>query len=204
VARSRRAGVESVADHTLATAIVAWLAALDDPALDATRVLELAIVHDLVEAITGDPTPYRADEIPADPEERRAFFMVRHPRSAQDRAAKREAEAGAMRSLLSGVPDAQASRLRALWNEYEARETAEARFVKEADLLEAFLQSRRYAEIVPGVPVDGFRLQVQQEITHPLLRAIRDEHLDQPYPAGHDSRAVATRSDCTVRNHPSD
>src|SRR5262245_57028480 len=60
---------ESVADHSFRVALLAWLAAhlaaADDPALDVDRVLALALIHDLAEALTGDLTPYDPAAIPA-------------------------------------------------------------------------------------------------------------------------------------------
>ena len=51
------AEAESVADHALRTTLLAWLAAAAAPDLDRDRVLKLALVHDLAEALAGDPTP---------------------------------------------------------------------------------------------------------------------------------------------------
>jgi putative hydrolase of HD superfamily len=168
--------VESVADHTTLTALIAWLVALDDPDLDANRVLQLALVHDLAESIAGDPTPYERDEIPpaSDPAAVRAFFSVRHPRSAASRERKEQTEADAMIRLAGLLPEIAAGELAALWEEYEGQSTVEARFVKQVDLLEAYLQSRDYAERFPELPFDGFGLQAEQEITHPVLVGIRD------------------------------
>jgi putative hydrolase of HD superfamily len=176
---------ESVADHTTLTALIAWLVALDDPELDASRVLQLALVHDLAESIAGDPTPYEREEIlPAsDPAAVRAFFSVRHPRSAESRVRKQEAETAAMTRLTGLLPEIAADELAALWEEYEAQSSPEARFVKQVDLLEAFLQSREYAERFPDLPFDGFRLQAEQEISHPALVALRDDRLHGSLPS---------------------
>jgi len=170
---------ESVADHTTLTALIAWLVALDDPDLDAGKVLQLALVHDLAESIAGDPTPYDRDEIPpaSDPDAVRAFFSVRHPRSPESRARKEASEAEATQRLTSLMPDIAAASVTKLTAEYETGQTPEARFVKQVDLLEAFLQSRHYADRFPELPFEGFRLQAEQEITHPVLAAIRDDRL---------------------------
>src|SRR4051794_15354555 len=50
---------ESVADHSYGVALLAWLLAPD--ALDRGRVVELALIHDLAEAVVGDVTPYDRD-----------------------------------------------------------------------------------------------------------------------------------------------
>lgn len=167
---------ESVADHTYRTALLAWLAAATDPGLDRNRVLQLALIHDLAEAITGDPAPYRPDELPpeGDREARRAFFRVRHLRTAENAAAKHAAEHAAIADLLGPLPPALRAELRALWDEYESQTSPEARFVKEADRLEAFFQSREYLADDPELPVWGFADMAANEVHHPALAALRD------------------------------
>lgn len=177
------AETESVADHTLLTALIAWTLALDDPALDADRVLKLAMVHDIAEAIVGDIPPYSDDEIPhGDPEARRVFFSTRKQASPEAEAEKHAAEHAAANELFSYLPGHIAGELRALWEEYESRSTPEARFVKEVDRLEAFLQSRSYANAHPDAPLEGFTDMAQHALDHPILRAIRDMELDDRAP----------------------
>lgn len=168
--------VESVADHTYRTALLAWLAAAADPALDRDRVLQLALIHDLAEAITGDPAPYRPDELPpeSDWEARRAFFRVRHLRTPENATAKRAAEHAAIADLLGPLPSALRAELGALWDEYETQASPEARFVKEADRLEAFVQSREYLADDPDLPVWGFADMAANEVHHLALTALRD------------------------------
>ena len=173
------AEVESVADHTLLTALIAWVAATDDPALDADRVLKLALIHDMAEAIVGDQPPYEAHQVPPreDIDGLRAFFGVRHLRTADNAARKRQAEDDAANDLLALMPDVIAAEIRGLWQEYEAQSTPEARFVKQVDRLEAFLQSRTYAAVDPDLPLWGFTDMASKEIDHPALTAIRDAAL---------------------------
>ncbi len=107
---------ESVAAHSWG---VAWLALLlMPPELDAARVLALAALHDLPEVRAGDITPH--DDV-----------------SAEEKLA-RETEAAA--ALFHRRPD-----LRALWQDYAACGSAEARFVHGLDKLEMALQALRYA-----------------------------------------------------------
>ena len=168
--------VESVSDHTWATALLAWLTALDGTDLDANRVLQLAMIHDLAEVIVGDEPPYGADELPA-PGERdalREFFSRRHVRSAEGKVAKGLAEHAAFTELIADLSPGLQDYLRDLWDEYEARETPEARFVKQADTLEAYLQSRYYGSTDADLPLDGFRQMADIEVTQPEMVAIRD------------------------------
>lgn len=168
--------VESVADHTFMTAIIAWFVASEDPALDADRVLKLAIIHDLAESIVGDRPPYEPDEVPSpdDPEAITAFFSVRHLRSPENAAAKQRDEQAAAAHLVALMPESLGSEISALWDEYESQRTPEARFVKNVDRLEAFLQSRTYLRDRPDVPVGGFADMARKEIDHPALQDIRD------------------------------
>src|SRR5680860_1315849 len=55
------ANTESVADHILMMTLIGWITAGDN--LDRDRVLKLALVHDLAEAIAGDPPPYDRDDV---------------------------------------------------------------------------------------------------------------------------------------------
>ncbi|XVH30601.1 HD domain-containing protein [Haloferacaceae archaeon DSL9] len=122
---------ESVAGHAWGVSLlclvhaeraVAEFADRDD-FLDAERALRLAVVHDLAEAETGDfatRADPNADAI--DPDEK----------DARERAA--------MDALAGPLGEA----LRADWEEYEARETPEAIFVKEMDLIDMCLQALVY------------------------------------------------------------
>ena len=170
------AQTESVADHTWRTALLAWLAAALAPDLDANRVLRLAMIHDLAEAITGDHPPYDPTLIPdgIDPDARRAFLDRRHVRDDDRYVAKRAAEAEAMASLLADLPPALAKPLTALWSELEEGTSREARFVKQADKLETYLQSREYAANAPERPMASFAAEVAAVITDPTLAGLRD------------------------------
>jgi len=168
--------VESVADHSMLTALTAWIAAAGDETLDRDRVLKLALVHDLAETLIGDAPPYDPEDVPdrADVEAVRAFFSVRHLRSPANAAAKRAAELGAADRLLALMPAAIAPEFRELWEEYDAQVTPEARFVKQVDRLEAYLQARGYAKEHPDLPLWGFSDMAEREIDHPILVALRD------------------------------
>ena len=168
---------ESVADHSFQTALLAWLAAASDPTLDRDRILKLALIHDLPEAIIGDITPYDPVDVPdsgADRAAWRAFLDRKHVRSAERRTAKRSAEASAMQQLLSELHGNARVELAALWHELAEGLTAEARFVKQSDRLETFLQSRVYLDEDPERPMSAFSEEVDDGLFHPALIAVRD------------------------------
>jgi putative hydrolase of HD superfamily len=176
--------VESVADHSLGVALLAWACAVERHAqgaeLDTARVTLLALLHDLPEAETGDMPPYDPTNLSArtGAEERRTFLDRRHVRDEEIASAKRANEDAAMRQLLDTLPLTVRSDLESLWDELRNGTSAEAQFVKQIDRLETFLQSRAYLDQVPTAPMDSFRREVLETIDDPLLAAIRDAALN--------------------------
>ena len=151
---------ESVADHSFGVALLAWLLAPDG--LDRARVVELALLHDLAESAVGDVTPYDRETLSTlDPDTRRNWLNQRHIRTGEQRAAKHAAETAAIEELAATLPADRKERLRDRWAELSARATPEARFVKEMDILETWLQSRRYARHHPDAPMESFELEAR-------------------------------------------
>lgn len=169
------AAAESVADHSFRLALLAWLAAFS-AGLEADRVLKLALIHDLAEAITGDEPPYAAEAVPAadGTAARRDFLQQAHVRNPERAAAKQAAEAAAMADLLADLPPALANELQSLWGEYQAQASPEARFVKQADRLETYLQAQEYLAEDASRPMASFSAEVNELITDPDLRRLRD------------------------------
>lgn len=140
---------ESTAEHSWRLALMAL--ALEDqlPGIDHHRLLGLLIVHDLGEAVSGDiPAPQQAGS--------------KHAEERRD-----------LQSLLAPLPDVTASRLLALWDEYAAAETPEARLAKGLDRLETVLQHVQ-GRNPPEFDI-GFNLGYGRAHTdsHPLLAALR-------------------------------
>ena len=115
VAASRR---ENDAEHSWHLALMVILLAehADEP-VDVGHTMKLVVVHDLVEIYAGDTPLY--DDVGALTQDARE-------QAAADR-------------LFGMLPADQANELRALWDEFEARETPEARFAKAMDRLEPLL-----------------------------------------------------------------
>jgi putative hydrolase of HD superfamily len=184
---------ESVADHSFGVALLAWACAVqaqqDGAYLDPRRVLTLALIHDLAEADTGDMPPYDLAAVPpaTDEDARREFLERRHIRDEARESAKHAAEDAAMQSLVDVLPPGARAAIAEIWDELRQGTTAEARFVKQVDRLETFLQSRRYLAHDPDLPVDSFRREVMETLTDPLLAAVRDAALAEVDWAGDES-----------------
>lgn len=87
--------------------------------IDWMRVMEMVAVHDLVEIDAGDVSAYDVD----------AF------------AAKAQREQAAADRIFGLLPADQHAHFRELWNEFEAHETAEARFANAVDRLQPLIQN---------------------------------------------------------------
>ena len=135
-----RSGVkqpESDADHMHRAAICAMMipsSLPDGTGIDRERCIRMALTHDLCEAIAGDFTP----ECPISKEEKHKL----------EREAMEE-----IRRVLDSSPLGQ--ELLDLWEEYEAGETIESRYVKDIDKFEMILQADEY-ECEQGLKLDQF------------------------------------------------
>lgn len=116
--RSRR---ENSAEHSWHIAMMALLLSehSDAERLDALRVLAMLLVHDVVEIDAGDTFCY--DEA--------------------GMADKTVREGAAAERLFGLLPADQAAWFRALWEEFEAGETTEARFANALDRLQPMLHN---------------------------------------------------------------
>ena len=143
---------ESVAEHTWRLCLMAMLLYGGAPEVDLARLLRMCIIHDLGEAIRGDvPAPAQAGV---------------GAKSAEERADLVE--------LTAPLPPALRQEVVALWDEYEAAESREARLAKGLDKLETILQHTQGRN-----PADfdyEFNLGYGRRYTDadPLLAALRD------------------------------
>lgn len=112
---------ESVADHTWGTALNVLIHAPDG--MNREKALKMALIHDIGEAEVGD-IAHRA----VDAEEEI---------SGEE---KEELETEAVKKL----SEALGEELYELWKEYEERETKEAKFVKDMDLIDMCLTALKY------------------------------------------------------------
>ena len=114
--RSRR---ENSAEHSWHLALMALvLAEHAPPGTDLSRVIAMVVVHDLVEIDAGDLSVYAPEA---------------------EQARQRRAERAAADRIFTLLPPGQASALRALWDEFEERATAEAKFARALDRLQPML-----------------------------------------------------------------
>ena len=109
---------ENSAEHSwhLAMVAIAMVPHAAEP-VDIERVIRILLVHDIVEVDAGDVDIY----------------------DVEGRKAKEAEEIAAADRIFALLPEPQGSELRALWDEYEARETPEARFAYACDRLQPLM-----------------------------------------------------------------
>ncbi|KAG6606637.1 Hydrolase-HD superfamily protein [Phytophthora cinnamomi] len=140
---------ESVADHMYRMGMCCML--LDDAneTVNRSKCIKMAIVHDLAESLVGDITP--------------------HDGVAEEDKHRMEKEAlDEICSTLGDTPSA--AEIRALWNEYEAGSTEEAKIVKDFDKFEMILQADDY-ERAQNVPLDDFFQSTKGKFRTPLVQS---------------------------------
>ena len=120
------------------------------------RLLKLALLHDLEEAITGDLTP-------------------------QDKESKGEnivkaQKISARQQLLSYFPKENQRAYRELWSELENEKNKEAQLVHELDKLEMALQANEYAKGgIEAMKLKEFYESARAAIQDPKLQQLLDE-----------------------------
>jgi putative hydrolase of HD superfamily len=110
---------ENDAEHSWHLSIMALLLVQHaaDPDLDLLRVIKMLLIHDIVEIDAGDTFAYD-EAVHADKEERE--------QAAADR-------------LFGLLPPEQATELRTLWDEFEDRQSPEAKYAAALDRLQPLL-----------------------------------------------------------------
>ena len=144
---------ESVAEHSWRLGLAAWLLKEEFPQIDLERLLELCLLHDLGEAVTGD--------IP----------------SFQKTDSNEETERQAIAELLSPLPDGLRGELTALFAEMDALATPEARVYKALDKLEVVVQHNE-APLDTWLPLEYELNQtygIPETAPFPPLAALREQ-----------------------------
>lgn len=112
-------GFESDAEHSWSVAFMCMMLASRlekefDIHLDQSRMLKMALIHDLAEMETGDTKPW----------------------DTEARIGKEEKERKAMQKITETLPEDLHEEIISLWEECEKRETLEAKIVKSIDRID--------------------------------------------------------------------
>lgn len=125
--------------------------------LNLYRCLQMCLIHDLAESLTGDVTP----------------------ECGVSKTEKSRLEEDAIRQICQslGLESSEGRYIHELWSEYEAGTTLDSRFVHEVDKLEFAMQAHEYQKKYK-IDFDDFMRSTSDRISHPLLRPVMDSILD--------------------------
>ncbi|KUL38487.1 phosphohydrolase [Streptomyces sp. NRRL F-4489] len=156
---------ESVAEHSWHLALITWILHRDFEqeygcALDLEKMLKMCLMHDLVEIEAGDPSAWNAHQ------------------HGQDKARIEEEVA---QRRFAPLPGGLGAEFLALWHEYEAGETNEARIVRGVDRLNPalmrFLTGQGWQDV--NADADALdRLQLPRVQASETLTAVYEEIRD--------------------------
>jgi putative hydrolase of HD superfamily len=138
---------ESVADHTFGTVLISMLMG-DLKGLDTCRMMRMALIHDLAEALTGD--------------------IVSKGRGEEK--GKRLKEDESMNEILLHLPKNLQNLYRELWRDWLESGSIEAKMVQQIDKLEMALQASEYQN-------EGYPRNKLEEFKHSALEKITDKDL---------------------------
>ena len=111
---------ENDAEHSWHIAVMAMLFSEYAPEpVDIGRVVRMCVIHDLVEIEAGDTFAY----------------------DTSGNISKAEREKDAADTLFSSLPEDQGKMIRSLWEEFDAMETADAKYAACMDRLQPFLHN---------------------------------------------------------------
>ncbi|KAI3386291.1 hypothetical protein SNEBB_007632 [Seison nebaliae] len=145
--------VETISSHMYRMTLMTLT--LDNPkGIDMTKCMKMAVVHDLAECLTGDLIP--ADHIKKEEKHRREF------KSFQD--------------IISLIPNEDIRiNIFDIWQEYENQSTAEAKYVKELDVMDMIVQAFEYEQIDKQISLEHFFKNTENKIKSENLKEIDDE-----------------------------
>ena len=142
---------ESVADHSFRVALMAYLLCPDN--LDKERMIKMALLNDLPEAVTGDIVTTSND-------------------SAEFKNNKLKKEISVFKQMIQKLN--KKDELLELFKESESLETEESRFLKQIDKLEMAFQALEY-ESSNMHDFDEFWKTTEHTLNHPKLIEIFEE-----------------------------
>lgn len=137
--------VESVADHSYRTTLIAMLIG-DRLKLNVEKMIKMALLHDIAECITGDITPHE-----------------------MKKEKKMEVEEEVMKELIGDMNEYYE-----IWKEFISMESEEAKIIHDIDKMEMLLQAKEYEKDYCKEKLKEF-WEEEKHIKHPFLISLIEE-----------------------------
>lgn len=144
---------ESVAEHSWRAAVLCLV--LADKNLDKNKLVKMAVVHDLEEALTGD--------------------IITPEKEANPETSKKNAKE-AMEKISSIIGGDEGKEIYELWEDYEDQKSDEAKFLKSVEKLEMIIQAYEYENEQPELKevLEGFFIKTESKIYNKKIKIIFD------------------------------
>ena len=144
---------KSVAEHSFRTTFLAML--FSDLKGKNDRLVRMALLHDIEEAVTGD--------------------IMTMEKVKDRKKAEKKAKDGIGKAL-SALPKGLKEKYFKLWNESEQLKTKDAKLLKQIDYVEQMMQALEY-EHEQGVNLEEFWVFMEKEFrfTDPLIRKVFEQ-----------------------------
>ncbi|WP_246271213.1 HD domain-containing protein [Nitrosopumilus cobalaminigenes] len=147
---------ESVADHSYSMAMMGMIIS-DTENYNSEKILKMILLHDLAESEIGDFIP---GEIPIEE--------------------KNKLENNAFSKIIKTLPDNVKTEYETLWNDYQKKESSEAKIVHQLDRLEMAFQAKIYQnEGHSKEKLSTFFESAKKEIIHPKLKELFRNIIDE-------------------------
>ena len=155
---------ESVAEHSWRITLMAYLVSDEFPEADLLKLMKMCLIHDLVEAFTGDIPTFEKTE------------------------ADSEKEADVLGKWVEFLPEPFCKEMAELYEEMEEQQTLEARIYKALDKLEALIQHNE-SDIKTWIPLEydlqmtygneqvkfsEYLTQLREQVREDSVKKIRD------------------------------
>jgi putative hydrolases of HD superfamily len=162
---------ESIADHIFRATIMGWFIA-EGNNLNMGKIIKMALVHDLCEVYAGDTTPY--DGVLPKNKAKLKALMKTWPRFTPEEKRmkireKHKKEKASLEKLTLNLPVKIKKEIMDLWMEYEKGLSKEARFFRQADRMENFLQAYEYWEKYKNPPLGPWWLWAREFFDNPIM-----------------------------------
>jgi len=165
--------VESIAEHSYSVTTIAYFLA-EDLGCNSSKLIKMAIIHDLAEILTGDLVSEHGREM--DIEKRKSKIII---------------EGNKIKELAALISSGK--ELQKLWTEYENQSSKEAKMLKQIDKFEMAMQALQYENPRNPNHLREFWENAKKYITHPILLNLFKELCKRRTPPYNDYHLIGKR-----------
>lgn len=134
---------ETIAEHNFRATLMAWFLGEKKQRIDLERLLKISLIHSFSEVYSFDIDP-NGNALSPSMDLSGTWPVVFKKEKDKSSKEKYEKESKSLNKLIADLPQGLKQEIKNLWSDYKKGLTAEARFFKQINRLESFLQSLEY------------------------------------------------------------